>query len=258
MSTISLYPKTWALFNQGILSITEPCGLLLVNEDYVFSDSHLDIGDISDDSIIADLNLSTLHYEANNNRFTCSDAIANQIPSGEVITGAILYRLGQYEDENRLIWFSDDITDFPLTTTGANVVITFPSGVLVVAPSGYTAPDMASYEAQGASPFNAMIQEDITNILFNTEEFGTTVSYTHTNGTKTNYVVIKTATPEIITVNELEQASIAQTIEIDNRKMKYVARKDDKVRMEGVTYRVAGADAGNYTTYLYLQVTVGG
>jgi hypothetical protein len=246
------------MFNQNRLSITEPCGLLLVSADYVFSDAHRDIGDVPEDSVIADLNLSTLHYEASNNRFTVSDVTAQSIPADLVITGAILYRQAQYEDDSRLVWYSADIDGFPHTTTGANVVLTFPSGVLVVAPIGYTAPNMASYEAMGASAFNAIIQNDVSNVLFNPNEFGTTVTYTHTNGTRTNYVVIKTATPDIITINELEISAIAQTIKVDNTKMKYVPRKGDKLIMEGVSYHVAGAQAENYTTDLYLQVTVGG
>jgi len=258
MSTISLYPKTWALYQQERLNLADPHGAVLLNANYIFDESHKDFGDIPEDAIISEATLGTIQYEGVNNRFTVSDSTFRQVVADETVTSIILFRQDEYEDESKLVYHSADLGGLPLVTTGADITLSFPDGVLVLAPEGYTTPSITIAEEVGMSSFDVIINDDINDVLMNPDEFGSTIQYTHSNGKIKTYVVLKTATPEQTSLSDVEMTSISQTIKIQNSSYYYPPQRNDKVLMEGVSYIVAGAEAENYTTDIYLQTTVGG
>ena len=258
MSTISLYPKTWALYQQGRLNLASPHAMVLLNADYVYDETHRDFGDIPPSAVIAEATLGTIQYESANNRFTVADGKFLQVEVDQTVVSVILFRQDEYEDESKLVYYSEDITGLPIVTTGADITISFPGGLLVLAPDGYSTPSITCAEEVGMSTFDLQINEDIANVLMNTDEFGVTIQYTHSNGKRLTYVVLKTATPEQTTLSDVEMNSISQTIKIQNSSYSYPPQRGDKVLMEGVAYNVAGAEAENYTTDIYLQTTVMG
>ena len=256
MSTISLYPKTWAMYQQAILNIANPHGAVLLNDTYVFDENHRDYGDIPVDAIIAEATLSTIQYEGANNRYTVADATFLQVIADETVSSIILFRSDEWEGDSKLVYHSSDLTGIPLVTTGADITLSFPGGVLVLAPSGYTTPTISIMEEVGISSFDEQINDDINDVIMNPEEFGTTIQYTHSNGKVKTYVVLKTATPGQTQLSDVDMTSIAQTIKIQNSSYFYPPQRGDKVIMEGISYNVAGAEAENYTTDMYLQTTV--
>jgi len=256
MSTISMYPKTWAKYQQELLNLADPHGMILLNSNYTFDALHRNYGDIPQDAIVGEAVLATIQYEGANDRFTVSDGTFRQVVPEEEAVAVILYRMDEYEDDSRVVLYSDDITGLPLTTSGADITISFPDGILVLAPSGYTTPSISVAEEAGMSTFDAQINEDIANNMMNPEEFGTTIQYTHANTSNSQqYTVMKTATPENVTLVDVDMNSITQTIKMQNSDLRAPARRGDKVLMEGVAYNVAGALAENYTTDVFLQTT---
>ncbi len=253
---MNLYPKTWAQYQQQRLNLANPHGMVLLNSTYVFDESHRDFGDIPSEAIISETTLSTIQYEGANNRFTVADGTFRQVQLGQDVTSVILFRQDEYEDESKLIFHSTDLTGLPINTTGADITVSFPNGVLVLAPSGYTTPSIVIAEEAGMSAFDAQINEDISNVMMNPDEFGTTVQYIHSSGKRRSYTVLKTATPEQTQLSDVDMNSITQTIKIQNSTYQYPPQRNDKVVMEGIAYTVAGAEAENYTTDIYLQTTI--
>lgn len=147
MAVISLYPSTWMQYLKAQSVLTEPHGVLLLTSDYTFSEDHENFGDIPEEAIIADIDLADITYDGANDRFIVADSTSTElITTGKLAEAIILYSQEDYEHTSLLVYYSEDVTGLPLMTSGADITVSFPSGVLALAPSGYTTPSIVITE----------------------------------------------------------------------------------------------------------------
>jgi hypothetical protein len=259
MANFDMYPKTMALVHMGHLSLGEQYGVLLLNSTYTFDAEHETYGDIPEDAIVGEATLETIQYEGANDRFMVANATAPSATmiADEAISAIVLYRQRKFEGDSVLFYYSEDITGLPITTSGDDILISFPDGILTMAPSGYSVPSIELEEQFGTSEFDQQVEEDIVNVILDPNGLNVSqVRYSHANNSTTLYYVLRTATPVEVPIAEVEASQVAQTIKMANSVLLHPPRRGDKVTLQGVRYIVAGAWAENYTTDVYLQVTL--
>lgn len=260
MSAISLYPKSWAKYQQGELDIRTRHSVLLLNSEYAFSSTHQSRSDIPTTSIVAEIALDGAQVQTGIDTVVVPDEIARfaNIEQDQTITNLVVLVQESAEAESYLLYHSTDVTGLPMETGEKNISVSFPSGLLVVGTAGYSVPSIVVVSIATATPFDAVINNDIDKVLMNTQEFGREIVYYHSNSEAKTYRVMKTATPQDIPMADIDVNTVTQTIKAQRSVFYTLPKRGDKVILEGVTHIVAGTWLENYTIDIYLQETIAG
>lgn len=256
-----IYPKTWALFQQERISLLGINGILLLSDEYVYSDAHRDIADIDPLHILAIATLDDIQYSGVGDVFNVADFIAKAtdsvtIENTAIITSMVLYRQSNYTDECKLFTYIDTGATFPLEILpNQDIGGSFPQGILVVESTGYTTPSIELTPVPVAANMDAQIMEDFTEVI-TTTEFAKSIEYLYSDGGVTQFSAIPT-----IVVDDEEILNMNLTVDVIsltfmNDVLRRFPRRDDMVKYGGKTWKIISIHAYTQTTKIYIVEVV--
>jgi len=252
---MQLYPTTWAKYQQGDLSLLDTHGVIFLTADYIFDSAHESITDIPEDAIVATGNLSQITYDAPTNKFLVSDISVNNTEEDN-ITGLMLYRQNDLQAESFLVWYSDDIAGLPLVSTGGDLTISFPDGLLQITESGYTNSGIVITEVLGTS-FEQQISLDIDNNLMHPGEFPRQVIYKYVNNPDPVVLMaLITAIPKDTEIEGITATTGTIKLKVNNNSITGTIREGDLVTVDGITHTVVTWNREVYTSDIYAAPTI--
>lgn len=125
-----IFPKAKQKLMEKVIDLkNDTIKIVLIKDTYVYDGTHEFLSDIGANTLGTAVSLASKTtdqptpgvYDADNPTFTA-------VPGGSTANAYIIYADYGSAATDRLIFYNDGTTGFPLSTTGGNVDITFDSG----------------------------------------------------------------------------------------------------------------------------------